>query len=127
MTTTLPGTGWMDEALCAGNDPELWFPEGRSPGPAKGICEWCPVQADCLDYALRHRIIDGIWGGTTRTERLRILLQQGATFGTCRHDLHVMDAGNTYITPDGHLRCKACRNAANRLAVERRQQRKEAA
>ena len=34
----------------------------------KKMCEDCPAQAECLEHALRHEG-DGIWGGTTETER----------------------------------------------------------
>jgi len=44
---------WMDDALCAQTDPELFHPEGQGAkyGPAKAICRECPVQADCDDFA----------------------------------------------------------------------------
>jgi len=35
---------------------------------AKGICESCPIQVLCRDYALSTRVA-GIWGGTTEAER----------------------------------------------------------
>jgi WhiB family transcriptional regulator, redox-sensing transcriptional regulator len=65
---------WMLRGACRGEDPELFFP--RSPtGPslarvnsAKAICRRCPVQPNCLSYALITQQ-DGIWGGTTREER----------------------------------------------------------
>jgi WhiB family redox-sensing transcriptional regulator len=36
---------------------------------AKSICRVCPVNAECLDYALTIREPYGIWGGLTETER----------------------------------------------------------
>lgn len=36
---------------------------------AKRVCEQCPVQFDCLEFAIEGRIIDGVWGGTTGDER----------------------------------------------------------
>jgi WhiB family redox-sensing transcriptional regulator len=54
-------------------DPDLFFPIGTT-GPAepqirraKRICSLCPVQAECLAYGMTQS--DGIWGGTTDTER----------------------------------------------------------
>jgi len=35
---------------------------------AKAVCAACPLQAECLDYALRHPVHDGIWGGLNREE-----------------------------------------------------------
>lgn len=39
---------------------------------AKAACARCPVQDLCLEYALAAKVNDGIWGGTTPTERLNI-------------------------------------------------------
>ena len=36
---------------------------------AKRICAACPVQRECLEYALRVREPFGIWGGLNETER----------------------------------------------------------
>ena len=36
---------------------------------AKAICATCPVQQECLDFALKTRQEFGIWGGTTEDER----------------------------------------------------------
>jgi WhiB family redox-sensing transcriptional regulator len=41
---------------------------------ARRICARCPVRAECLEYALRLHIADGIWGGTS--ERMREKLQR---------------------------------------------------
>ncbi|MEE2768025.1 MAG: WhiB family transcriptional regulator [Actinomycetota bacterium] len=40
---------------------------------AKSICGNCPVNQECLDYALTGRELHGIWGGTTETERREII------------------------------------------------------
>lgn len=79
------GADWRALAACRTADPELFFPVG-SAGPmlpqierAKRICRACPVQSDCLSWALRHSLIFGIWGGTTEDERQsvrRALVQQ---------------------------------------------------
>lgn len=53
---------------------DLWFPEGRWSNDnetAKGICDTCPVQPQCLDYAIDNPQF-GIWGGLTESERERI-------------------------------------------------------
>jgi WhiB family redox-sensing transcriptional regulator len=67
--------GWMSRGACRGEDPELFFPIAAA-GPAlaqiraaKAVCGRCPVQPDCLSYALVTGQADGIWGGTTRDER----------------------------------------------------------
>lgn len=68
---------WMDDALCAEVDAELFFPEkGCSVRDPKSICRRCEVQDECLDYALREGLDHGVWGGTS--ERERRLLKKGA-------------------------------------------------
>lgn len=72
---------WRDRARCLQTDPELWFPEkGTRTGEfAKRICAQCPVQRQCLDYALNStERLDGIWGGMTETERRKLRLGQFA-------------------------------------------------
>jgi len=66
---------WRHQALCRGFDPEIWFPVGDG-GPAliqaaeaKAVCAACPVQADCLAFALESGCSDGIWGGLDVDER----------------------------------------------------------
>lgn len=58
---------WMRDAACATTNPELWFPlHGDKPtaDEAKRICrETCPVQAQCLEFALRTGQSTGIWAG----------------------------------------------------------------
>jgi WhiB family transcriptional regulator, redox-sensing transcriptional regulator len=69
-----PVTGWRARALCADPrlDPGLWFPEaGQSPRAVR-VCRACPVQAECLVFALQLGPLDGIWGGLTAAERRRL-------------------------------------------------------
>lgn len=62
---------WMDAALCAQADPDAWFPDpGQRNDKPKTICRSCPVQAECLAYAVENDEM-GIWGGTSETERGR--------------------------------------------------------
>ncbi|NBO55535.1 MAG: WhiB family transcriptional regulator [Actinobacteria bacterium] len=61
---------WMDRALCTGMDSEIFFPTPKKTKvnptqykAALAVCSACPVRQECLDYALRHRMIeDGIFG-----------------------------------------------------------------
>jgi hypothetical protein len=51
------------------------------------FCGTCPVQSDCLDYAMRHDV-QGIWGGTThsdRKKRRKILGLKPEPVGWARH------------------------------------------
>ena len=48
----------------------MFFPgRGESAEPARQICAACPVRQPCLDYALSHGIMHGIWGGLTERDR----------------------------------------------------------
>ena len=66
---------WMSLGACRSEDPELFFPAAsagaapRQVRSAKAICARCPVQANCLSYALITGQDEGIWGGTTWAER----------------------------------------------------------
>ena len=65
---------WRHQAACAGLDPEYWFPvdaPGRTPAHRRAItiCKSCPVQAECLNWALDNHEFYGIWGGTTARQR----------------------------------------------------------
>lgn len=64
---------WQEQALCAQTDPEAFFPEkGGSTREAKRICQACPVQDECLEFALEHDERFGIWGGLSERERRRL-------------------------------------------------------
>ena len=62
--------GWRYRAACRGADLTVFFPgRGGSAEPARQICAGCPVRQPCLDYALSHAIVHGIWGGLTERDR----------------------------------------------------------
>lgn len=72
---------WRATAACRNEDPDLFFPDGNT-GPwlvqiaqAKAVCERCPVIENCLRYAWEANPSDGIFGGLTDAERLRIRRQ----------------------------------------------------
>ena len=39
---------------------------------AKAVCGICPVNQDCLQYALSTNQDSGIWGGTSEEERRKL-------------------------------------------------------
>ncbi|WP_330241965.1 WhiB family transcriptional regulator [Streptomyces sp. NBC_00525] len=66
---------WRMHAACRGADPDLFFPIG-STGPAivqveeaKAVCRRCPVQEECLRWALDNNQDTGVWGGLGEGER----------------------------------------------------------
>lgn len=63
-------TSFMNRGACLGADPDLFFPErGQSTEPARAICATCVVVEECLEFALQHRELPGIYGGTSARER----------------------------------------------------------
>jgi len=67
-------TKWMATGNCATKDPDIFFPsDGAGVEVAKRVCEGCPAQSLCLEYALRNRIDHGVWGGCSERQRRRIL------------------------------------------------------
>ncbi|GAA2984343.1 WhiB family redox-sensing transcriptional regulator [Streptomyces sp. KhCrAH-43] len=66
---------WRMHAACRDADPDLFFPIG-STGPAlvqaeeaKAVCRRCPVQEECLRWALENNQDSGVWGGLGENER----------------------------------------------------------
>lgn len=76
-------------AACRDVDPELFFPVGnigpakRQVAAAKAVCHRCPVTEDCLAWALRARLEEGVWGGRDMAER-RVLHRRTRTADTRR-------------------------------------------
>jgi WhiB family redox-sensing transcriptional regulator len=77
MTATGNAANWRSAAACQSADPDLFFPISSS-GPAeqqiaraKRICANCVVRRECLEYAVTHEQVYGIWGGTTAEDRQR--------------------------------------------------------
>jgi hypothetical protein len=61
---------WQDDAYCLGGDTEIFFPEkGGSAREARKMCDKCKVKEQCVDYAVRHKLHFGIWGGRSENER----------------------------------------------------------
>jgi hypothetical protein len=64
------------EPLCAQTDPELFFPEkGGSVVEAKKLCRQCPVQTECLIFAVLNAEMYGVFGGLSAKERSRLRRQ----------------------------------------------------
>lgn len=65
---------WTGRAACRGLDPAIFYPPtDEEADEAKAVCELCPVNEDCLEHAILHREKNGVWGGATERERLRII------------------------------------------------------
>lgn len=119
---------WRRFGSCLGEDPEAWFPIGTQ-GPARLqieaarlICHSCPVQQDCLDWALDEGIEHGIYGGATEEERKKLGRRRKRASGNhqskrthCKAASHPFDAVNTGTDSRGHRYCKACRRSEQRV------------
>ena len=73
---------WQAKAACRGPHSVVFFPPSRAERKdermarersAKEICRTCPVVKSCLDYAVRIREANGIWGGLNEAERKQIV------------------------------------------------------
>jgi len=69
-----PKGTWVDLAACAGMDTDLWFLDNQTGSyrQVRAICNTCPVQPDCLAYALENRISHGMWGGLNPIQRRQL-------------------------------------------------------
>jgi WhiB family redox-sensing transcriptional regulator len=69
---------WAIEGACANSDSTLFFPEDGDYGPALEVCKACDVRSECLAHALTQNEAEGVWGGTTPSQRktLRRRLQK---------------------------------------------------
>jgi WhiB family redox-sensing transcriptional regulator len=62
---------WAVHAACRDADPALFFAgvEGGDTRVAQRICAGCPVNEECLEWALTAGVSYGVWGGTTEQQR----------------------------------------------------------
>nr|WP_156434437.1 WhiB family transcriptional regulator [Mycobacterium sp. IS-1590] len=68
---------WQLYARCRGLPTEMFFASDGERGQvraareerAKNVCRSCPVQRDCLRYAVTSVQAWGVWGATTPRER----------------------------------------------------------
>lgn len=66
---------WRHQASCRSVDPDLFFPVGSTGmaleqiAAAKEVCDLCPVNGPCLEFALSTNQDSGVWGGTSEDER----------------------------------------------------------
>lgn len=78
MSAQLSPDAWQAKAACRGPQAAVFFPPPHFERKAdrlererraKAICTECPVQSECLDYALDIKEPHGIWGGLNEHER----------------------------------------------------------
>ncbi|WP_419945662.1 WhiB family transcriptional regulator [Candidatus Poriferisodalis sp.] len=66
---------WQRHAACRGLEAEIFYPseDDETAFEAKAVCAACAVSGECLEYAIAVREKDGVWGGQTAVERVRIV------------------------------------------------------
>jgi len=61
---------------CQTTDPEIWYSDKEDVGLtyrlAREFCGQCPVMHQCANYAIEAGETDGVWGGLTPRERLKL-------------------------------------------------------
>ncbi len=69
---------WHLDAACRGMTPDLFYPErGDSTAEARSVCQGCPVQGQCLAFAVTRNERHGIWGDTSVRQRRNLRRQVG--------------------------------------------------
>jgi hypothetical protein len=61
---------WSDDAECREESPDMFLDPGWPDLVIQTFCNNCPVKQQCLSTAM-HSDLYGIWGGTTRKERVK--------------------------------------------------------
>lgn len=110
---------WHQNAACRGVSPELMYPgRGESIRPAKAVCADCPVQQECLDWALTNNEKNGVWGNASERERRRMRrnLKPGRPArNTC---INGHDKADNWS--ENRNRCLACQTVSMRRIESRR-------
>ena len=64
---------WVVFSACRDKDADLFFPETKvEERRALAICATCPVQRECLEYAIEADIRYGVWGSMGEKQRRRL-------------------------------------------------------
>lgn len=119
---------FFQHANCTGHPLSLFFPEistKQQTQQAKQICNTCPVQQDCLEYALniqKHSALDGIFGGTTPYER-RKMIKHPTPIVTPPKPRYTH--GTLYGYRQAGCRCPTCKAAHTRTISRQRRARRE--
>lgn len=70
------GDDWRDKAECASIGGDLCFSDHwQDQVKAKDVCARCTVKESCLDEAVANDEHWGVWGQTSRNDRMRLRKQ----------------------------------------------------
>lgn len=111
---------WRDQALCAQiSAGDEWFADKTDGGGlkainfAKRVCGMCPVQTQCLDFAVANGERFGVWGGVTPRRR-RVARSDDFS------DWHGSEAGAKRHHREGSRVCRRCSDGVRRAREDRR-------
>ena len=72
----------FEDAACRTFPTEWWFVDGPDDVEATLICMRCRVRRTCLEYALDHPDLVGIWAATNEAQRAEIRTARHPSLGT---------------------------------------------
>jgi len=114
---------FLEKAARKGRPKDLFYPnrgDGR-PMEALAICSLCVVKSDCLEYAIEHKELYGIWGGKTERQRRAMLRKVGVRTASkqlkprlkseCKRG-HAFNAENTSFI-GGRRHCLVCKRISS--------------
>ena len=75
-----PRGDWVENALCAQVDPDLFFAEGQgyNARPAQSICGRCEVRTQCAQWSIDHDEEHGVWGQLTPYDRRKLKQEEAS-------------------------------------------------
>lgn len=78
---------WSGDEPCRTMPADFYYPQadtGTIPQILLAMCQVCTSYYDCMEWALHHEK-DGIWAGTTATQRIAMRRSRGITLSTPDH------------------------------------------
>lgn len=104
----------LENAACKGMDTEIWFVESggsKALDKARKICDACPVEQMCLEFAITRGVNFGMFGGKTVNERISYRINHGLTI---THSTRIYEPHGSEAAVRRHDRrrepyCEKCR------------------
>jgi hypothetical protein len=112
-------TDFMTDANCRHTKTDIFIDETQANlAKAQKICATCPVNKECLEYAIQLPTNTiGIYAGHTTRQLNKLRLQQDR-----QHIRHGTTAGYNKELQLGQPTCQLCRAANTRYHIERKKQ-----
>lgn len=109
-------TSWMDRSICRDTSIDFTSDKPWAIAEAIAVCHCCPVEQDCLEYALARREPEGVWGGLDPDQRAALLLQRHRPSSISKKSVAVTcrKCGETFEAANRPWYCPPCRVKADR-------------